>query len=200
MQRVDSFGNTAVLPAEEAQVNPPGYFTVGNPSSFIPATVVPAWWCNQVQEELLAVILAAGITPSKTDYNQLLEALGIIGVGQQQATFTLANNQSSAANITGMIFDKTLYTMAEISADAYRKDNTPTERRALIKATAIYKPVLDTWELVGPSVEGETFENLGVDLSIIAATGQVQYTTTNFTGGSYVGELRWRVSRFRQTV
>jgi hypothetical protein len=39
-----------------------GYFTNGNPGGGIPATEVPDWWLNMVQEELRAVVVAGGLT------------------------------------------------------------------------------------------------------------------------------------------
>ena len=38
-------------------------------------TILPAWWLNQVQSELLAVLTAAGIQPDKAKPNQVVEAL-----------------------------------------------------------------------------------------------------------------------------
>ena len=38
-------------------------------------TILPAWWLNQVQSELLAVLTAAGIQPDKANSGQLLEAI-----------------------------------------------------------------------------------------------------------------------------
>lgn len=37
-------------------------------------TILPAWWLNQVQSELLAVLTAAGIRPDKAKPNQVVEA------------------------------------------------------------------------------------------------------------------------------
>lgn len=53
----------------------PGMFTVGNPVGPIPATLVPGYWLNMLQEELRNVVLDAGITPSGSDWTQLLQAL-----------------------------------------------------------------------------------------------------------------------------
>ena len=39
-----------------------------------PGTILPAWWLNQVQSELLAVLTAAGIRPDKAKPNQVVEA------------------------------------------------------------------------------------------------------------------------------
>ncbi len=53
----------------------PGYFTGGDPAGPTAPTVVDADWLNRLQVELLTVIIAAGITPSKTDSTQVLQAL-----------------------------------------------------------------------------------------------------------------------------
>ena len=38
-------------------------------------TILPAWWLNQVQAEILAVVRAGGLTPDKAQRNQMLNAL-----------------------------------------------------------------------------------------------------------------------------
>ncbi|MBU9403578.1 hypothetical protein KTE13_27935 [Burkholderia multivorans] len=53
----------------------PGFFTGGNPATGQPATILDADWLNMVQQELLNILAAAGISPSKTTYNQVLTAL-----------------------------------------------------------------------------------------------------------------------------
>lgn len=50
-------------------------FTEGNPALGVPATVVTKDWLNDNQENLLNVLAAAGITPEKGNYEQLLEAI-----------------------------------------------------------------------------------------------------------------------------
>ena len=54
--------------------NPNGFFTNGNPG-FVAPTNVDQDWLNAVQQELIAVVEAAGLTPSKTALNQVLEAI-----------------------------------------------------------------------------------------------------------------------------
>jgi len=66
----------------------PGYATNGNPSAGLPATVWPAYEFNAIQDEIMNVIVAAGITPDGNNWTQLLEALTILfGAG----TFSVAN-------------------------------------------------------------------------------------------------------------
>lgn len=64
MNRIDTTGATA-----ENQ------FTVGNPLGGAPATVLGAEFMNDLQEELLAVIEAALLTPTKGLQTQILQAV-----------------------------------------------------------------------------------------------------------------------------
>jgi hypothetical protein len=58
-----------------------GFFTNGNPASGVAATIVDADWLNMVQQELINIITAVGLTPSKTTYNQVLQAIRTISAG-----------------------------------------------------------------------------------------------------------------------
>jgi hypothetical protein len=79
MYRIDNA--TAVpsgsgIPAPAAPgPRPNGYFTVGNPSGPVPATVVDADWLNCIQEEICTVIAAGSIALSKGSQRNLLDAL-----------------------------------------------------------------------------------------------------------------------------
>ena len=55
-----------------------GRFTDGDPINSVPASLDPASWSNQVTDELLNVIRAAGIEPSELESDQLLQALGVL--------------------------------------------------------------------------------------------------------------------------
>jgi len=59
----------------------PGFFTDGNPAAALEATIVDGWWLNMLQEEILTVVTQAGITPSKTSYRQLYDAIIAIASG-----------------------------------------------------------------------------------------------------------------------
>jgi len=54
---------------------PGGLFTEGDPVGGVPATIVSDDWMNDVQENIIAVLTAAGIAPVKGTYTQLLDAL-----------------------------------------------------------------------------------------------------------------------------
>jgi hypothetical protein len=56
----------------------PQYATDGTPG-VTPATLWPSYAFNMLQDELMAVILAAGITPDDTNWGQLLQAIRTLG-------------------------------------------------------------------------------------------------------------------------
>jgi len=74
MFRIDDATATPSLPTPEA-AGTEGYFTEGNPVTGEKATDVRASWLNMVQEEIRSVVVAGGLTPSKTTYNQVLTAI-----------------------------------------------------------------------------------------------------------------------------
>ena len=74
MHRIDHSTAAVSIPTPDASGSA-GYFTEGNPSGSVPATIVTADWANSVQEELIAVVLNHGLTPDKTVNNQLLTAI-----------------------------------------------------------------------------------------------------------------------------
>jgi hypothetical protein len=101
MQRIDGATAVATLPAPTAVFGTPGFFGRGDPAVPQAPTIVTADWANMIQEELVAVILNAGITLSKTDHGQLLAAIvEIIG-----ATIPFA---SDAEGIAGTLTTKAM--------------------------------------------------------------------------------------------
>ncbi len=72
--RCDEANAAAVFPAAPV-AGTEGYFQPPNPGSGTTPVIVRSWWLNMVQEELRAVVVAAGISPSKTNNAQLLAAL-----------------------------------------------------------------------------------------------------------------------------
>jgi hypothetical protein len=74
MYRIDNDSAVGSQPAIPV-AGTPGYFDAGDPSVGREATDLDAWWCNMVQEELMALLTAAGITPDKADQGQVLEAI-----------------------------------------------------------------------------------------------------------------------------
>lgn len=66
MFRIDGATAAALLPSPAA-AGAPGYFQN--------ETIVTPDWLNMVQEELLALLAAAAVSPSKTTFNQVKTAL-----------------------------------------------------------------------------------------------------------------------------
>jgi hypothetical protein len=61
-----------------AATGTPGYFTSASPAEGRAATEVSADFLNAVGDELTNVVKAAGLTPSKTDREQVKKAIGIL--------------------------------------------------------------------------------------------------------------------------
>lgn len=74
MHRIDDATAAVALPTP-ATPGTPGYFTEGNPSLAVPATIVTADWANAIQEEIAYVIEQAGGTLDKADTTQLKAAI-----------------------------------------------------------------------------------------------------------------------------
>ncbi|CAI8693459.1 hypothetical protein [Burkholderia sp. IT-111MI5] len=86
MYRIDDATAATSLPTPEA-AGTEGYFTEGNPATGTPATKVRASWLNMLQEEFCSILTAAGMTRSKTSYNQVLTAItSLVRSGYQGAT------------------------------------------------------------------------------------------------------------------
>lgn len=103
------------------------------------------------------------------------------GAGTQAS---LANNQSSPANIAGMVMDAAVSHRKRYAVTMYRKDDGGEfKREAVIEFQ--YKPVAGIWT---PVVQGIAhYDEVGVTLSVTAG-GQGQYTSTNMVGGGpYTG-------------
>ncbi|EIN02303.1 hypothetical protein WQE_04922 [Paraburkholderia hospita] len=74
MYRIDDATAGTSLPTPETAATE-GYWIEGNPATGTPATKIRASWLNMIQEELCAILAAAGIARSKTTYNQVNSAL-----------------------------------------------------------------------------------------------------------------------------
>jgi hypothetical protein len=79
MFQTDQASAVLTLPAPVA-AGTQGYFTNGNPVTGIAPTILDADFMNMVMLEIINVVTAAGLTPSKTTYNQLLTAIRAVGV------------------------------------------------------------------------------------------------------------------------
>lgn len=91
MYRIDDSTAATSLPVPETDGSE-GYFTEGNPATGTPATNVRGSWLNMIQEELRAIVVAAGLTPSKTVYTQVRDAIAsMYGGGRLLRTSVYTN-------------------------------------------------------------------------------------------------------------
>jgi hypothetical protein len=104
-----------------------------------------------------------------------------------ETLFTVANNQSAAANVTGLVFDPTKYRSFTIDYQIYRNTTgsgaTELAESGILKG--VYKTVSATWEMIPVGQVGDA----GVTLTIVSATGQIQYTSTNITGTAATSKM-----------
>ncbi len=109
------------------------------------------------------------------------------------STFSIVNNQSSVADVTGLLFSGAVTQSFVAEYFIYRNTTSTgaTELASRGMMIGAYSPVAATWEMsVGPQVG-----DAGITFSITAA-GQVQYTSTNITGTAATSKM----SFFKRTL
>jgi hypothetical protein len=108
-----------------------------------------------------------------------------------ETSFTIANNQSSPADVTGLLFNKDSYTSVHVYAEIRRKTNS-NEAVSTGVLKLIWMAATSTWEILdelgGPVDDGVTFT--------ITASGQVQYASDNMAGTGYVGTMKFKAITF----
>jgi hypothetical protein len=88
-------------------------FTEGNPQTGLVATEVTADWLNSIQEEVIAVLTAAGIPPSKASNTQLRDAILSLITGGGSAVAAEGVSIADAGNyITGTNVEAALQQLA----------------------------------------------------------------------------------------
>ena len=160
-------------------------YTEGNPSLGIPATVVGAEEMNNIQEEIVNVVLDAGLTLDGSDEDQLLEALKIIiARGGDQSSQTITDN-APATVITNLVFDKANIKSARVYYDIFRRNDTQSASE-VGEMYVFHDTEADIWRL--------ELDSKGDDAEVqfdVTAAGQVRYTSSNYAGTGYTGTLRY---------
>lgn len=101
MYRIDNATAAASLDSPtSAGPNPNGYFTGGNPGAGTPATIVEAEYLNMIQEELMSVLTAASISPSKAARNQLATAINSLIAAASATQFVRGTSSPVWASTT----------------------------------------------------------------------------------------------------
>jgi hypothetical protein len=160
-------------------------YTEGNPATGVPATVVGAEEMNNIQEEIVNVVLDAGIALNGAVEDQMLTAIKtIINRGVTQYGQTVANNQTSDDDLTGVIFDKTDVKAARMLFNIHRRTDTQNKDETG-EIYVFHNTETDAWDV--------KFNSFGDDAEVtfaIDATGQLSYQSSNLTGAAYSGEIK----------
>ncbi len=106
-------------------------------------------------------------------------------------SFTIANNQSSAANVTGLLFDGVSTRSFIIDYSVYRQTDTALSALAQSgQLRGVYNTQSSTW-FMSDDFSGQ---NSGATFTILSS-GQLQYTSTNIAGANYVGSLKYAIRK-----
>ena len=97
MYQIDNSTAVASIPASTV-AGTAGFFTDGNPATGVPATIMPAEFMNMLMMEILGVLSAAGVTPSKSTFTQLTTAIRAVNRQGSILVDTGAAGAYAAAN------------------------------------------------------------------------------------------------------
>ncbi len=102
MYQIDNSTAAVSQPASTA-AGTAGFFTDGNPATSTPATILPAEFLNSVMMELINVVNAGGVTPTKNQFNNVLSAIKRIGQNTVILADTGAANAYTATNSPALV-------------------------------------------------------------------------------------------------
>lgn len=179
-------------------------YTEGNPALNIPATVVGAEEMNNIQEEIVNVVLAAGLTLDGGDENQLLEAINELiaaggspvgNPGSPNVQQSINDNIGTPTTITGLDFDGNNEVAAFIKYHIVRRDDGQNAVESG-ELHAYYNTETDTWSLSQTVNTPDAQDNDAVGVTLtINAFGQIQYVSSNYGGAGYTGTFRASVQK-----
>lgn len=215
MYRIDDATAATSVPAPEA-AGTEGYFTEGNPATGTPATKVRGSWLNMIQEELCAIIAAAGIARSKTTYNQVNSALQkmyspvvgaqrnlVMNVAAASASATLTADQivvATALNGQTFILPSFSKTINLATTGAGGMDTGSAPASGYVALYAIYNPTTGASALLAKNATSAVQPNVYGGANMPAgytASALVSVWPTNGSGQFVVGfqdDRRFRYS------
>lgn len=116
---------------------------------------------------------------------------------------TIANNQSTAQDVTGLLLDESEYTYRRIEYRIKRSTDTPTSYYEVgvlhcwhDGSTWNLRRTVELGNALGDGAGSETgdYQVGGSDSLSITSGGQVQYLSNNMSGGSYAGTIDWKIT------
>lgn len=155
-------------------------FTDGDPLTGVVATVVTDDWLNDVQEELISILAAAGITPAKGAQNQILAALRLLGTQSPVLSDIGSVNAYRAANafpLNGTTLvngtrQRVIFGTTNTGASSYQADATP--------AFPIYG--LNNSPLQGGEILANSIGYLVFSVSAVINSGNGAWVLTDLIG------------------
>jgi hypothetical protein len=134
-------------------------------------------------------IIRLGIAISSTQV-MILQDQGMTAFFNEevQADITINNNVSSATNVSNLVFDGAVANRFIVDYGLFRSTDTDSLAQAG-RLRGVYNEDDAQWYLS----DDYSGQNAGVTFTITAG-GQIQYTSSNLAGTSYVGTLQYRIS------
>lgn len=137
---------------------------------------------------VVAVCLAS--TATEIVINPVSSASAIYVV-DSDTSFTIANNQSSATNVTSLLFDGVATRSFILDYSIYRQTDTASSALAQVgQLRGVYNTQSSTW-FMSDDFSGQ---NAAVTFSI-QPSGQVQYISSNIAGANYVGSMKYTIRK-----
>jgi hypothetical protein len=143
-------------------------------------------------------VITIGLAVSATELviNPVASASAVY-VTSAEASFTVANNQSSAANVTDLLFSGATTRAFSIDYSIYRQTDTSSSALAQVgQLRGVYNTQSTSW-FMSDDFSGQ---NSGVTFTITSG-GQIQYTSSDLdpdnSNPNYVGTLKFVI---RQTL
>lgn len=112
--------------------------------------------------------------------------------GELFAPFTIANNQSSAANVTGLLFDKDDHIAFKFFFRCERENDTENFQ-TVGEIYGVWDVNDATWHL-SVSAGVSDLDIIGLAFSVTSG-GQVQYQSSNMNATGYSGTIKGYITR-----
>lgn len=110
-----------------------------------------------------------------------------------ETSFNIANNQSSLANVTGLVFNAGSVRAASVEYSVFRiSDSNPSGNAEFGEMHIVYDNNVG-WSLSMGGIVGLS----GVIFSILP-TGQIQYTSSDIGSTNYVGVMKFKAKTLSQ--
>jgi hypothetical protein len=123
----------------------------------------------------------------------LVNAFGNASIAETQ--FTIADNQSSYADITGLLLDASVSRALDIEYTIYRTNGSSIEKRENGILRCMYKAVAAVWSFEHQSWGDDALGNGTISAPLnVTSAGQVQYKSYSI-GATYVGTIRYKIQK-----